>query len=375
MTAHSVSPAVAVHLDGTGWHPASWSEPGADPTGVTSPEHWLALVSPLDRAGAALVSFGDRFGLPAGPLAGVVGRVDPLLLSARLAPVTDRIALVPTVLTGATEPFHISKAVATLDIVAHGRAGVLPRWSTDDGEIAIAGRDASATPTTADRREEAADHVEVQRRLWDSWEDDAVIRDVATGRFVDVDKLHPINFEGRFFSVRGASITPRPPQGQPPVALTVTGRDDLAVAVSAADLVFLDPQDGSDPDELLTELAALAAAAGRTTPLLPFLDVRVAVDTPTETGAERLARLDRISPADGRRPVLTGSPGTVAAAIVEITARGFAGVRLLPAVHAVDVPLLAEIVPTLGPVAEGDLRTRLGLDRPANRYAIEGVSA
>lgn len=65
---------------------------------------------------------------------------------------------------------------------------------------------------------EAADHVEVIRRLWDSWEDDAEIRDVATGRFVDRDKLHHIDFEGRHFSVRGPSITPRPPQGQPVVS-------------------------------------------------------------------------------------------------------------------------------------------------------------
>ncbi|SHW59784.1 Putative FMNH2-utilizing oxygenase [Mycobacteroides abscessus subsp. abscessus] len=55
--------------------------------------------------------------------------------------------------------------------------------------------------------------MEVVRRLWDSWEDDAEIRDVATGRFIDRDKLHYIDFEGRFFSVKGPSITPRSPQG------------------------------------------------------------------------------------------------------------------------------------------------------------------
>ena len=57
------------------------------------------------------------------------------------------------------------------------------------------------------------------RRLWDSWEDDAVIRDRATGRYIDRDKLHYVDFEGRFFSVRGPSITPRSPQGQPLVAI------------------------------------------------------------------------------------------------------------------------------------------------------------
>ena len=57
--------------------------------------------------------------------------------------------------------------------------------------------------------------MEVVRRLWDSWEDDTGIRDVATGRFVDRDRLHYIDFEGRWFNVRGPSIVPRPPQGQP----------------------------------------------------------------------------------------------------------------------------------------------------------------
>ena len=65
---------------------------------------------------------------------------------------------------------------------------------------------------------EAADVVEVVRRLWDSWEDDAEIRDAATDRFLDADKLHTIDFASERFSVRGPSITPRPPQGQPVVA-------------------------------------------------------------------------------------------------------------------------------------------------------------
>ena len=66
--------------------------------------------------------------------------------------------------------------------------------------------------------DEAADAVEVVRRLWDSWEDDAIIRDAATGRYIDRNKLHYIDFRGKYFSVKGPSITPRPPQGQPVVA-------------------------------------------------------------------------------------------------------------------------------------------------------------
>lgn len=85
--------------------------------------------------------------------------------------------------------------------------------------------------------------VEVARRLWDSWEDDAVIRDVATGRFVDRDKLHYIDFVGRYFSVKGPSITPRPPQGQPVVAALAHAKPVYGFAARSTDLVFITPSD------------------------------------------------------------------------------------------------------------------------------------
>lgn len=70
------------------------------------------------------------------------------------------------------------------------------------------------------------DVVEVVRRLWDSWEDDAVIKDVATGRYLDPGKVHQVDFDGETFSVKGPLITPRPPQG----SLVVLAPDTLADA-------------------------------------------------------------------------------------------------------------------------------------------------
>src|SRR5581483_2236949 len=155
----------------------------------------------------------------------VRGRLDAVMVAARVAPVTSRIGLVPSITVTHTEPFHISKAVATLDYVSHGRAGVRVQVSARPHEAAHFGRrligqvqpDEAGRGLTDDLFAEAADYVEVVRQLWDSWEDDAEIRDVTTGRFVDREKLHYIDFEGRWFRVKGPSITPRPPQGQPPV--------------------------------------------------------------------------------------------------------------------------------------------------------------
>ena len=114
----------------------------------------------------------------------------------------------PVVTTTHTEPFHVSKAIATLDFVSGGRAGMQARISPTDLEARLFGRRTSPNRTDgvdvpggseaiSDLFEEAADFVEVLRRLWDSWEDDAEIRDVATGRFIDRDKVHYIDFEGR----------------------------------------------------------------------------------------------------------------------------------------------------------------------------------
>jgi alkanesulfonate monooxygenase SsuD/methylene tetrahydromethanopterin reductase-like flavin-dependent oxidoreductase (luciferase family) len=96
--------------------------------------------------------------------------------------------------------------------------------------------------------------VEVARRLWDSWEDDAVIRDVATGRFVDRDKLHYIDFVGRYFSVKGPSITPRPPQGQPVVAALAHAKPIYEFAARSTDLVFITPSDDGSLKSIIEEV-------------------------------------------------------------------------------------------------------------------------
>src|SRR5206468_1053056 len=109
----------------------------------------------------------------------------------------------------------------------------------------------------------AADYVEVVRRLWDSWEDDAEIRDVATGRFVDREKLHYINFQGRWFNVKGPSITPRPPQAQPPVVALAHSTVPYRFAAEHADLVLITPMDPSDARRILGEVSAFGAGRDR----------------------------------------------------------------------------------------------------------------
>ena len=195
---------LAVALDGAGWHPAAWREPDARPRDLLTAGYWLDLVQEAERGLLDFVTIEDALALqsadpfrPDERTDQVRGRLDAVQIAARVAPLTEHIGLVPTAIVTHTEPFHLSKAIATLDYVSTGRAGVQVRVSLREHEARLFGRrsfpplepaDPAAGPLIEEAFAEAADYVEVLRRLWDSWEDDAEIRDVATGRFVDRDE-------------------------------------------------------------------------------------------------------------------------------------------------------------------------------------------
>ncbi|MEX2985188.1 LLM class flavin-dependent oxidoreductase [Streptomyces sp. C36] len=193
-----------------------------------------------ERGRLDFVTLGDSF---APPRRGA-GRPDAVAALARVAPATERIGLVPTVTTTHTEPFHVSSALSTLDWVSRGRAGWNVAVSTDEAEARHFGRRPAPTARAAWREAEAV--ADVVARLWDSWEDDAEIRDAATGRFIDRDKLHHVDFQGPGFSVRGPSIVPRPPQGRPVIAVEATAEPSRETAARHADVVFVRAEHAGD---------------------------------------------------------------------------------------------------------------------------------
>jgi alkanesulfonate monooxygenase SsuD/methylene tetrahydromethanopterin reductase-like flavin-dependent oxidoreductase (luciferase family) len=388
---------LGVALDGAGWHPAAWREPGARPTELFTAGYWLDQVSEAERGLLDFVTFedslalqsADRFG-PDGRTDQVRGRLDAVLVAARVAPLTSNIGLIPTVIATHTEPFHVSKAIATLDYVSTGRAGVRIRVSGSPQEAALFGRrrfepykvedaDRPGTPI-AELFDEAADYVEVVRRLWDSWEDDAEIRDAATGRFVDREKLHYIDFEGPHFSVRGPSITPRPPQGQPIVSALAHRLAPYQLVGRSADLGFVTPFDPAGAHAILDEIRAAQAAAGRASETVHVVgDVAVFLDDDATAAADRKGRLDGLAGAPLRSDALvfTGTATQLADLVQEWREGGLSGARLRPGVLPHDLAQITrKLVPELQrrgvfrTAYEADtLRGLLGLARPANRYA------
>ncbi|WP_312870213.1 LLM class flavin-dependent oxidoreductase [Streptomyces himalayensis] len=395
----STSLHLAVALDGAGWHPAAWREPEARPRDLFTAGYWADLVKEAEHGLLDFVTFEDGLGLqsshfaePDGRTDQVRGRLDAVLIAARVAPLTRHIGLVPTVVATHTEPFHISKAIATLDYVSTGRAGLRIQVSGRQNEAAHFGRrtiprirfgEAYAPEiqeVITELFEEAADYVEVVRRLWDSWEDDAEIRDVATGRFIDRDKLHYIDFEGRHFSVKGPSITPRPPQGQPIVSALGHETVPYRLIGRSADIGYVTPHDTDQARAIVDEIRTEQAATGRAEePLHIFGDLVVFLDDDPAAAAARRDRLDGLAgyAYASDATVFTGTPAQLADLLLQWQQAGLTGFRLRPAVIGQDLPKITRgLVPELQrrgafrTAYESDtLRGLLGLARPANRYA------
>ncbi|MFF1370596.1 LLM class flavin-dependent oxidoreductase [Streptomyces virginiae] len=389
MSAPSSSPAplhLAVALDGAGRHPAAWREPGARPAELFTARYWAGLAAEAEAGLLDFITFEDGLALQSSSPTGsdertdrVRGRLDAVLTAARVAPLTRRIGLVPTVTATHTEPFHISKAIATLDHVSRGRAGLRIQVSELAHEARHFGR-RTAPFADGELHAEAADHVEVVRRLWDSWEDDAEIRDVATGRFVDREKLHHIDFEGRHFSVRGPSITPRPPQGQPVVTASGAGEASYALIARSTEVGYVAAHDGDGTRAAVAAIRRAREATGPATdPLHLFGELTVFLDADAPAAAARLERLDALAgdPYVGDGAVFTGSAGQLADLLLERRAAGLSGFLLRPGVIAHDLPAITRtLVPELQRrgafrrAYEADtLRGLLGLERPTNRYA------
>ncbi|HEY0228279.1 MAG TPA: LLM class flavin-dependent oxidoreductase, partial [Mycobacterium sp.] len=352
--ANSSSPIrLAVALDGAGWHPAAWREADARPSELFSAGYWADLVAESERGWLDFVTIEDALTLqsdhlfePDERIDRVRGRLDAALIAARVAPLSRRIGLIPTAIVTHTEPFHVSKSIATLDYVSAGRAGVRVQVSARPDAAAHFGRrtlphlpadwnsDAAAQQQVSEYFAEAGDYVEVLRRLWDSWEDDAEIRDVATGRFVDRDKLHYIDFEGRWFSVKGPSITPRPPQGQPIVAALGHGGASYQLIAEAADVGFVTPHDAAQAADIVVEIGALGRAVGRSPGTLHiFADLVVFLDRTPQAAQTRKRRLDDLIGAEYQSDaeVFVGTPAQLADLLEEWHAAGLSGFRLRPA--------------------------------------------
>ncbi|MDR6989891.1 alkanesulfonate monooxygenase SsuD/methylene tetrahydromethanopterin reductase-like flavin-dependent oxidoreductase (luciferase family) [Paenarthrobacter nitroguajacolicus] len=339
---------LAIELDGAGY------------------ENLATAVLAAESAGFHVATFADGR---------VPGRTNALQRAAFAGPVTRTIAVVPEVDTVYTEPFHISTQLASLDYVSGGRAGWIVTAAESPEAAAAVGRSSVVGAALA---QEAAASIEVGRRLWDSWEDDAVIRDVATGRYIDVDKLHyadfetPSDFTGPGYSVKGPSIIPRPLQGQLPVLAAASLVGGGAVPADAVDAVLVS---APTPELLAAEVRDVRARLGASVAVVAELDV--VLDARGEAAVSRAGTL-----AANGRARFVGSPADLTE-LLDALLQEADGVRLHPAVFDAELDELSRLVlPELrrrgslrAPIQDGTFRELLGLAPAENRYATTASGA
>ena len=251
-----------------GYHLAGWRHPDVPAAGTLDYRYFLNTAQLAERACFDMVFLADGIGIrvrdePEGSLCRSPQTVElePLTLLAALATHTTHIGLVATASTTYNEPFHIARKFASLDHISAGRAGwnVVTSWS--DEEARNFGRDKHLDYDT--RYDRADEFVQVVTGLWDSWEDDAFLRDKQSGIYFDADKLHVLNHKGKHFSVRGPLSSARTPQGRPLIVQAGAAEQGQEMAGAYADAVYAMPFDLASAQSYYRSIKARAVQHGR----------------------------------------------------------------------------------------------------------------
>lgn len=224
---------------------------------------------------------------------------DPIAVLSALAAVTSRIGLIGTGSTTYSNPWELARRFATLDHLSGGRAG----WNivTTITPLVAANFGQPAHPEHADRYARAHEFVDVVTRVWDSWEDDAVVGDRARGVWADRARLHALHFHGRYHASEGVLPFPRPPQGHP--VLVQAGQSDAGIALAAryAEVVFSGPPTLEAAIAFRAGLHGQVAAAGRDPAQVLVLPALMITLGGTEAQArERAQQLEELASPDFR---------------------------------------------------------------------------
>lgn len=279
-------------------HTGAWRYPGADPYANFSLEQMRRSIQRLEEAKFDAFFMADHLALLNMPVAALrrshtVTSFEPFTLLSALSAVTERIGLVATASTTFDAPYHVARRFASLDHISAGRAG----WNV----VTTANPDAalnfgySSHMDHDDRYERAREFVDVVTGLWDSFADDAFIRDVKSGIFVDPARIHPIDHQGPSLQVRGPLNIARPPQGWPVIVQAGASPAGRQLAAETAEVIFGAPPTIEAARSFNADIRSRMAAIGRDPDRLRYLPgAFVVVADSMDEAFERRATLDSL---------------------------------------------------------------------------------
>jgi alkanesulfonate monooxygenase SsuD/methylene tetrahydromethanopterin reductase-like flavin-dependent oxidoreductase (luciferase family) len=226
-------------LMATGHHVAAWRHPEVPANAGLDFTHYKQLAQIAEAANFDALFVADSVAAPTHDIASRMARSDhfePLTLLSALSAVTEHIGLIATATTSYNEPYHVARKFASLDHLSGGRAGWNLVTSDNAAEALNFGRDEHIGHP--ERYSRAREFHQVVTGLWDSWEDDAFVRDKASGAYYDPSKLHVLDHVGEHFQVKGPLNVARSPQGQPVIVQAGSSETGRELAAQTAEVVF-----------------------------------------------------------------------------------------------------------------------------------------
>jgi FMN-dependent oxidoreductase (nitrilotriacetate monooxygenase family) len=291
-----------------GHHEASWRHPAASPLALTDIGYYQDLACRAEAALFDSIFMADQLALGEDVAQAARTWLEPITVLAAVAVSTSQIGMIATASTTYTEPFNLARQFASLDHISNGRVA----WNIVTSWLATAARNFGGTGQVshADRYARGEEFMAVVKALWDSWADDAVVDDRASGHYARPNRIRPINHRGDFYQVAGPLNLPRCPQGRPVLVQAGSSDTGRRFAARHADAVFTAHVEKATAQAFYADLKALAAAEGRPPDqvlILPGLSPMIAS---TEAEAQRLAReVNELSDPEVGRKRLSGRFG------------------------------------------------------------------
>ncbi|MGE0417803.1 MAG: LLM class flavin-dependent oxidoreductase [Acetobacteraceae bacterium] len=279
-------------------HTAWWRYPGAYPDANFNLKHLVRFIQTLEQACFDAFFMADHLAVLNMPVqalrrSATATSFEPMTLLSALAMVTDRIGLIATVSTTFDAPYHVARQFASLDHISNGRAG----WNV----VTTANPDAALNFGLTDhvehdeRYRRAREFHTVVTGLWDSWADDAWLRDQASGIFFDPDRMHVLDHKGEHLSVRGPLNIARPIQGWPVIVQAGASEAGRQFAAETAEVVFGSSRTIEEARAFYQDVKTRVTTVGRSADCCRILPgALVIVGRTTEEAHRKKAQLDRL---------------------------------------------------------------------------------
>lgn len=219
-----------------GHHVASWRVPSSGSDRSFDLAYLTELAKTAERGKFDMVFFADVFGQTLSEKTSSGLKLDPVIIISALASVTKNIGLTATLTTTYNEPFHVARKFNAIDHLSKGRAAWNVVTSANENESLLFGKEKHLQH--AYRYERADEFVDVVKKLWWSIEDEAIINDKVDGKFLELDKVHPVNHEGKWFKVQGTLDSPSSPQGHPVIVQAGSSEAGKELAAKTAEVIF-----------------------------------------------------------------------------------------------------------------------------------------